>query len=69
MVYIRDFLLACLLVMGGGHRSDVIRNMTLEEWNDRTVELGAKDEQVAVLYFFFALFITFFKLILVPTRW
>ena len=46
MVYIRDFLLSCLLVMGGGHRSDVIRNMTLEEWNERTVELGAKDEQV-----------------------
>ena len=26
--------------MGGGHRSDVIKNMTLEEWNDRTTETG-----------------------------
>ena len=38
--YIRDFIMACLMVMGGGHRSDVIKNMTLEEWNDRTTETG-----------------------------
>ena len=29
---VRDFLMACLLVLGGGHRRDVIRNMTVEEF-------------------------------------
>ena len=43
-LYIRDFLIACLMVIGGGHRSDVIRNMTLEEWNDRKIEEGEDEE-------------------------
>jgi hypothetical protein len=38
MFFIRDFLMSCLLVFGGGHRGDVIRNMTLEEWGDRRKE-------------------------------
>jgi len=28
------------MVMGGGHRGDVIKNLTLEEWNDRVTETG-----------------------------
>ena len=32
------------MVIGGGHRSDVIRNMTLEEWNDRKIEEGEDEE-------------------------
>ena len=32
--------MACLMVMGGGHRGDVIKNMMLEEWNDRITETG-----------------------------
>jgi hypothetical protein len=28
----RDFLMACLLVLGGGHRGEVVRNLTLEEF-------------------------------------
>jgi hypothetical protein len=38
MFYIRDLIMSCLLVFGGGHRGDVIRNMTLEEWNERRIE-------------------------------
>lgn len=44
--YIRDFLISCLLVIGGGHRGDVIRNMTLEEWNDRKIEENEEGNQV-----------------------
>ena len=40
ITYVRDFIMACLMVMGGGHRGDVIKNMTLEEWNDRITETG-----------------------------
>lgn len=44
--YVRDFIMACLMVMGGGHRSDVIKNMTLEEWNDRRTETGGDGSKV-----------------------
>ena len=48
-LYVRDFLIACLMVIGGGHRSDVIRNMTLEEWNDRKMEEGDEEENQVLL--------------------
>ncbi len=32
--FVRDFLMAVLLVTGGGHRGDVIRNMTVEEFHN-----------------------------------
>ena len=46
--YIRNLLMSCLLVFGGGHRSDVIRNMTMEEWNDRRVEIAPNGTQVSL---------------------
>ena len=46
MFYIRNLLMACLLIFGGGHRGDVIRNMTIEEWNDRRLEETSKKKQV-----------------------
>jgi hypothetical protein len=31
-VWVRDFLLVCLLLTAGGHRGDTLRNMTLAEF-------------------------------------
>jgi hypothetical protein len=33
-------------VFGGGHRSDVIKNMTMEEWKERKIEETSAGEQV-----------------------
>lgn len=43
--------MSCLLVFGGGHRGDVIRNMTLEEWKDRRIEKAEKNLKVTFLQF------------------
>jgi hypothetical protein len=51
MFFIRDFLMSCLLVFGGGHRGDVIRNMTLEEWGDRRKETsGPQKNEVCPVF-------------------
>ena len=44
--YIRDFLMACLLVMGGGNQDDLIQNMTVREWKARQTENAWDDEEV-----------------------
>jgi hypothetical protein len=46
LFYIRDLIMSCLLVFGGGHRGDVIRNMTLEEWNERRIETSDNNKKV-----------------------
>ncbi len=43
--------MACLLVIGGGHRSDVIKNMTMEEWNERRFEKSPDNENKQVKHF------------------
>ena len=57
--YIRDFLMACLLVIGGGHRSDVIKNMTMEEWNERRIEKSPENESKQVKTLWLTIFLCF----------
>ena len=47
--HIRSLLMSCLLVFGGGHRSDVIKNMTMEEWRDRRIQESIKGEKVRTM--------------------
>ena len=47
-IYIRDLLLTCLLIFGGGHDDDVIRNMTVEEWNHRRLEETPQKKQETI---------------------
>ena len=51
--------MACLLVIGGGHRSDVIKNMTMEEWNERRLEKSPENENKQVKTLWHTIFICF----------
>jgi hypothetical protein len=43
-VFIKNFLIAQLLMLTGGHRGDALRNMTLGEWqNMQAIEVEIKD--------------------------
>jgi len=47
--FVRDFLMMILLVTGGGHRGDVIRNMTVEEFHNMTFRKREDGTEVTYL--------------------